>query len=54
MDKSKGYNPNTEQFIDENGNTCVWVNPRDVWELQHINMHDQSASILMRLQAARV
>lgn len=45
MDKSKGYNPNTEQFIDENGNTCVWVNPRDVWELQHINMHDQTERV---------
>ena len=42
FDKSKGYNPNTEQFIDEEGNTCVWVNPRDVWDLQHINMHDQT------------
>ena len=42
VDKSKGYNPNTEQFIDEEGNTCVWVNPRDVWDLQHINMHDQT------------
>ena len=42
VDKSKGYNPNTEQFIDEDGNTCVWVNPRDVWDLQHINMHDQT------------
>ena len=45
VDKSKGYNPNTEQFIDENGNTCVWVNPRDVWELQHINMHDQTERV---------
>ena len=40
VDKSKGYNPNTEQFIDEDGNTCVWTNVRDVWDLQHINMHD--------------
>ena len=40
VDKSKGYNPNTEQFIDEDGNTCVYTNVRDVWELQHINMHD--------------
>ena len=40
VDKSKGYNPNTEQFIDEDGNTCVNTNVRDVWELQHINMHD--------------
>lgn len=40
VDKSKGYNPNTEQFIDENGETCVWTNVRDVWDLQHINMHD--------------
>ena len=40
VDKSKGYNPRTEQFIDENGNTCVWTNPRDVWDIQHINMHD--------------
>lgn len=45
VDKSKGYNPNTEQFIDENGNTCVWVNPRDVWDLQHINMHDQTERV---------
>ena len=42
VDKSKGYNPNTEQFIDEEGNICVWVNPRDVWDLQHINMHDKT------------
>lgn len=40
VDKSKGYNPNTEQFIDEEGNTCVMTNVRDVWDLQHINMHD--------------
>ena len=40
VDKSKGYNPNTEQFIDEDGNTCVMTNVRDVWDLQHINMHD--------------
>lgn len=40
VDKSKGYNPNTEQFIDEEGNTCVMTNIRDVWDLQHINMHD--------------
>lgn len=40
VDKSKGYNPNTEQFTDEDGNTCVWTNIRDVWDLQHINMHD--------------
>ena len=26
VDKSKGYNPNTEQFIDEDGNTCVMTN----------------------------
>lgn len=45
VDKSKGYNPNTEQFIDEDGNTCVWVNPRDVWDLQHINMHDQTERV---------
>lgn len=45
VDKSKGYNPNTEQFIDEEGNTCVWVNPRDVWDLQHINMHDQTERV---------
>lgn len=45
MDKSKGYNPNTEQFVDEDGNTCVWVNPRDVWDLQHINMHDQTERV---------
>lgn len=45
VDKSKGYNPNTEQFIDEDGNTCVWVNPRDVWDVQHINMHDQTERV---------
>lgn len=45
VDKSKGYNPNTEQFTDEDGNTCVWVNPRDVWDLQHINMHDQTERV---------
>lgn len=45
VDKSKGYNPNTEQYIDEDGNPYVWVNPRDVWDLQHINMHDQTERV---------
>ena len=40
VNKSKGYNPRTEQFKDEDGNTYVWINPRDVWDVQHINMHD--------------
>ena len=40
VNKSKGYNPITEQFIDADGNTYVWINPRDVWDIQHINMHD--------------
>ncbi|TRZ96869.1 MAG: hypothetical protein D4R82_00280 [Dehalococcoidia bacterium] len=40
VNKSKGYNPITEQFIDADGNTCVWINPRDIWDIQHINMHD--------------
>lgn len=42
VDKSKGYNPNTDQFFDDEGNAYVWVNPRDVWDIQHINMHDQT------------
>ncbi len=45
VDKSKGYNPNTEQFIDEEGNPYVWTNPRDVWDIQHINMHDQTTRV---------
>jgi DNA modification methylase len=45
VDKSKGYNPYTEHFIDEDGNRCVYINPRDIWELQHINMHDQTERI---------
>ena len=45
VDKSKGYNPNTEQHIDEDGNPYVWVNPRDVWDVQHINMHDQTERV---------
>lgn len=40
VNKSKGYNPITKQFIDADGNTYVWINPRDVWDIQHINMHD--------------
>ena len=40
VNKSKGYNPYTKQFIDSDGNTCVWINPRDVWDVQYINMHD--------------
>ena len=42
VDKSKGYNPNTQQFIDSDGNPYVMTNPRDVWDIQHINMHDQT------------
>lgn len=45
VDKSKGYNPNTQQFIDEEGRPYVMVNPRDVWDLQHINMHDQTERV---------
>lgn len=33
VNKSKGYNPYTEHFIDTDGNTYVLINPRD-------NMHD--------------
>lgn len=42
VNKSKGYNPYTKQFIDENGNPYVMINPRDVWDVQYINMHDQT------------
>ena len=42
VDKSKGYNPNTQQFIDGEGNPYVMTNPRDIWDVQHINMHDQT------------
>lgn len=45
VDKSKGYNPNTKQFIDEDGNPYVLTNPRDVWDIQHINMHDQTTRV---------
>lgn len=45
VDKSKGYNPNTQQHIDENGNPYVWTNPRDVWDVQHINMHDETERV---------
>lgn len=40
VDTSKGYNPNTEHFFDENGNRCVYTNPIDVWDIQAINAHD--------------
>ena len=42
VDKSKGYNPYTERFKDEHGLEYVFVNVRDVWDIQHINMHDQT------------
>jgi site-specific DNA-methyltransferase (adenine-specific)/adenine-specific DNA-methyltransferase len=45
VDKSKGYNPYTKQYIDEDGNPYVFVNPRDVWDVQHINMHDQTERV---------
>jgi len=45
VDKSKGYNPNTQQHIDEKGNPYVWTNPRDVWDVQHINMHDETERV---------
>ena len=45
VDKSKGYNPYTQQYIDEDGNPYVFVNPRDVWDVQHINMHDQTERV---------
>lgn len=40
VDTSKGYNPNTEHFFDDDGNRCVRVNPTDVWNIQAINAHD--------------
>ena len=45
VDKSKGYNPYTERFTDELGNDYVMTNPRDVWDVQHINMHDQTERV---------
>jgi DNA modification methylase len=45
VDKSKGYNPNTERFTDENGDDYVFTNPRDVWDIQHINMHDETTRV---------
>lgn len=45
VDKSKGYNPYTERFTDEFGNEYVLTNPRDVWDVQHINMHDQTERV---------
>lgn len=45
VDKSKGYNPYTERFTDEFGNDYVMTNPRDVWDVQHINMHDQTERV---------
>lgn len=45
VDKSKGYNPNTEQLVDKNGDAYVFTNPRDVWDIQHINMHDQTTRL---------
>jgi len=45
VDKSKGYNPYTQQYIDEDGSPYVFVNPRDVWDVQHINMHDQTERV---------
>lgn len=40
VDTSKGYNPNTEHYFDEDGNRCVLTNPVDVWDIQAINAHD--------------
>lgn len=40
IDKSKGYNPYTEQYNDEKGVFCYSLEV-DVWDIQHINMHDK-------------
>jgi len=45
VDKSKGYNPNTKHIIGDDGETYVHTNPRDIWDLQHINMHDQTTRV---------
>ena len=41
VNKSKGYNPYTERFNDENGD-YVLTNPIDVWDIQYINAHDKT------------
>jgi len=40
VDKSKGYNPYTKQYIDDNGKPYVLINMRDVWNIPYINAHD--------------
>lgn len=42
VDKSKGYNPYTQQYIDDKGKIYVLVNPRDVWDIPYLNMHDKT------------
>ena len=40
INKTKGYNPYTKQYNDENGIFCYSIEV-DVWDIQHINMHDK-------------
>lgn len=41
VDKSKGYNPYTPRYSDGIGE-YVLVNPRDVWDIPYLNMHDKT------------
>lgn len=40
VDKSKGYNPYTQQYFDGKGDPYVLINMRDVWDIPYINAHD--------------
>jgi len=44
IDKSKGYNPYTKQYNDDKGVFCYSLEV-DVWDIQHINMHDKKTRL---------
>jgi DNA modification methylase len=53
VDKSKGYNPYTKQYHDENG-TFVMVIPLDVWsEVGYIGHHSKVKSELMNYPTSK-
>jgi DNA modification methylase len=44
IDKSKGYDPYTKQYNDENGVFCYSLEV-DVWDIQHIGTHDKKTRL---------
>lgn len=53
VDKSKGYNPYTKQYHDENG-TFVMVIPLDVWsDVSYIGHHSKAKKELMNYATAK-